>query len=112
MIPANYATIIILAFVFIFGIILPILDKTKCFGKFVSMRWCVVVTFIAMFVGCLIDFERLNDSARLATVIGALVVGGIFVLIRTWEKAAANKWSIGIKKIDASKGDAKFTVDL
>ncbi len=112
MITPVPATAIILVFIVIFGIILPILDKSEMFGKFISLRWCIVVTFVAMFVGCLIDFEQLSDSVRLAVVLGTLIVGGIFILIRTWEKAVSKGWSFGIRKIEASKGDAKVTVDV
>ncbi len=112
MITPIPATAIVLIFIIIFGVILPILDKTEMFGKFISLRWCIVVTFVAMFVGCILDFEQLNDSVRLAVVLGALIVGGIFILIRTWEKAAVNGWSIGIKNVEVSKGDAKVTVHV
>ena len=112
MITPIPATVIILVIIVLFGIILPILDKSKMFGKFISLRWCIVVTFVAMFVGCLIDFDQLSDSVRLAVVLGTLIVGGIFILIRTWEKAVSKGWSIGIKRIEASKGDAKVTVDV
>lgn len=112
MIDPFTATVIIIGFIIIFGIIIPILDNTKMFGRFVSLRWCIVVTFVAMFVGCLIDFKQLDDSVRLAVVFGALIVGGIFIIIRTWEKAASNGWSLGIKKIEVSKGNARATVDV
>lgn len=112
MITPIPATVIILVIIVLFGIILPILDKSKMFGKFISLRWCIVVAFVAMFVGCLIDFDQLSDSVRLAVVLGTLIVGGIFILIRTWEKAVSKGWSIGIKRIEASKGDAKVTVDV
>lgn len=112
MITPIPATAIILVFIVLFGIILPILDKSKMFGKFISLRWCIVVTFVAMFIGCLIDFDQLSDSVRLTVVLGTIIVGGVFILIRTWEKAVSKGWSIGIKKIEASKGDAKVTVDV
>lgn len=112
MITPIPATVIVLIFIVIFGVLLPILDKTEMFGKFISLRWCIVVTFVAMFVGCILDFEQLNDSVRLAVVLGALIVGGIFILIRTWEKAASKGWNFGIKNVEVSKGDAKLTVHV
>ena len=112
MIEPLFATAIVIVFIIIFGIILPILDKTKMFSRFVSFRWCIVVTFVAMFVGCILDFAPLDNTVRLSVVLGTLIVGGVFILIRTWEKAAANGWSIGVRKIEASKGDAKVTVDV
>ena len=112
MIDAYPATIIMLAFIVFFGVILPIMDKSKKFGKFVSLRFAVLVVFLSMAVGVVLDFSHLENNIRFAVIVGTLIIGGIFFIIRTWEKAAANGWSIGIKKIEAGKGDAKVTVDL
>lgn len=112
MIDAYPATIIMLAFVVFFGVILPIMDKSKTFGRFISLRFAVLVVFLSMAVGCILDFSHLENNIRFAVIVGALIIGGIFFIIRTWEKAASKGWSIGIKKIEASKGDAKVTVDV
>lgn len=112
MIDPYITTAIMVGFIIIFGMILPILDKSRRFGSFVSFRIAVLVVFLSMAVGVVLDFSHLHDTLRLIIIVGALILGGIFILIRTWEKAAANGWSIGVKKIEASKGDAKISVDV
>lgn len=112
MIDAYPAAIIMLAFMILFGVALPIMDKSKMFGKFVSLRFAVLVVFLSMAVGVVLDFSHLEDEIRLVIIAGTLVIGGLFILIRTWEKAVSKGWTIGIKKIEASKGDAKVTVDV
>ncbi len=111
MIDAYPAAIIMLAFMVIFGVVLPVMDKSKRFGKFVSLRFAVLVVFLSMAVGVVLDFSHLETNIRLAIIVGTLIIGGVYILIRTWEKAVSKGWSIGIKKIEASKGDAKVTID-
>lgn len=112
MIDAYPAAFIMLAFIVLFGVVLPIMDRSKTFGKFVSLRFAVLVVFLSMAIGVVLDFSHLENNIRLVIIAGTLIIGGIFILIRTWEKAASKGWSIGIKKIEASKGDAKVTVDV
>ena len=112
MIDAYMTAIIMIAFIFLYGIVLPLMDHSKIFGRFVSLRLAVLVVFLSMSVGVVLDFNHLDSELRLAIVVGTLIIGGVFILIRTWEKAVSKGWSIGIKKIEASKGDAKVTVDV
>lgn len=112
MIDAYPAAVIMIGFMIIFGMVLPVMDKSKMFGKFVSLRFAVLVVFLSMAVGVVLDFSHLENNLRLVIVLGAFIIGGIFILIRTWEKAASKGWSLGIRKIEASKGDAKVTVDV
>lgn len=112
MIDAYPAAFIMLAFMVLFGVVLPIMDKSKMFGNVVSLRFAVLVVFLSMAVGVVLDFSHLENNIRLVIIAGTLIIGGIFILIRTWEKTASKGWSIGIKKIEASKGDAKVTVDV
>ena len=112
MIDAYTTTAIMLAFIILYGIVLPLLDKSKRFGRFISLRLAVLVVFLSMSVGVVLDFSHLENDLRLVIVVGTLIIGGIYVMIRTWEKAAANGWGLGIRKIEASKGDARVTVDV
>ena len=112
MIDAYPAAIIMFAFMVLFGVVLPIMDKSKKFGRFVSLRFAVLIVFLSLAVGVVLDFSHLENNIRLVIIAGTLIIGGLFILIRTWEKAASKGWSIGIKKIEASKGDAKVTVDV
>lgn len=107
MISANWATVIIVAFILLFGVGVPILDR-KC-PKYISYRWCVVVVVLALLIGVTIDFDVLSDEARKIVLIGGLVIAGIFVVLRTFEKAFANGWLKGAQ-IEAKKGDISIKV--
>lgn len=107
MISAHIATIIVLAFILIFGVGVPILDR-KC-PKYISYRWCVVVVVLALLIGVVVDFGELSQDIRRAVVIGGLVIAGAYIVLRTVEKALANGWLRGAK-IEAKKGDISVSV--
>lgn len=107
MISAHIATIIVLAFIVIFGVGVPILDR-KC-PKYISYRWCVVVVVLALLIGVVVDFGELAQDIRRAVVIGGLVIAGAYIVLRTVEKALANGWLRGAK-IEAKKGDISVSV--
>ena len=107
MISPFWATIIIIAFILLFGVVVPILDKLV--PKYISYRWCVVVVVLALLIGVIIDFDVLSDEARKIVLIGGLVIAGIFVVLRTFEKAFANGWLKGAQ-IEAKKGDISIKV--
>ena len=46
MISPFWATAIIVAFIIVFGVGVPIMDKW--FPKYISYRWCVVVVVLAL----------------------------------------------------------------
>ena len=112
MIDAYPTAFIMIAFMVLFGMVLPVMDKSKKLGRFVSLRFAVLVVFLSMAVGVVLDFSHLESDLRFAIVVGSLIIGGVFILIRTWEKAVSKGWSLGVRKIEASKGDAKVTVDV
>lgn len=107
MISAHIATIIVLAFIIIFGVGVPILDKRV--PKYISYRWCVVVVVLALLIGVVVDFGELPQDIRRAVVIGGLVIAGAYIVLRTIEKALANGWLRGAK-IEAKKGDISVSV--
>lgn len=107
MISAHWATAIIVAFILIFGVGVPILDR-KC-PKYISYRWCVVVVVLALLIGVVVDFGELAQDIRRAVVIGGLVIAGAYIVLRTVEKALANGWLRGAK-IEAKKGDISVSV--
>ena len=107
MISPFWATIIIVAFIIVFGVGVPIMDKR--FPKYISYRWCVVVVILALLIGVIIDFDVLSDEARKIMIVGGLVITGAFVVLRTFEKAFANGWLKGAQ-IEAKKGDISIKV--
>ena len=74
MIKPEIATIIIIVFIMLFGVILPILNRRA--PKYVSYRWCVVVVILALLIGSVIDFGALPDDARKSIIVGGLVLVG------------------------------------
>lgn len=107
MISPTFATILIVAFVLVFGILLPVLDKKA--PKYISYRWCVVVVILALLIGAVVDFNALSDDARKTILTGGLIIVGVYVGLRTLEKILANGWHRG-STITASKGDIKLEV--
>lgn len=107
MISPISATLIVVAFILLFGVLVPILDR-KC-PKYISYRWCVVVVLLALLIGAVVDFEVLSDEARKIVLLGCLVVSGAYVVLRTVEKCLANGWLRGAS-IEASKGDISVKV--
>lgn len=106
-IPPAIATAIVLGFLGVFGLLLPILNHVA--PKYVSYRWCVVVVVLALLVGVTIDFGGLPDGIRSTIILGALIIAGGYVLLRTIEKALANGWLRGVR-LDVRKGDASATL--
>lgn len=107
MLSPDIATLIIVSFLILFGLLLPILNRVA--PKFVSYRWSVVVVLLALLLGAVIDFGGLPDAARQAVIVGALVISGGYVFLRTVEKALANGWLRGMR-LDLRKGDASASI--
>lgn len=105
MVTPNFATIVIVVFLVVFGIVMPILNKK--FPKFISYRWSVVVVILALLLGAVLDFDALSENVRHCLLVGGLVIVGGYVLLRTIEKALANGWLRGAE-IEAEKGDIKL----
>lgn len=102
MISPTFATIVIVSFILVFGVVIPIINKKA--PKYISYRWCVVVVILALLIGAVIDFDVLSDEARNVILMGGLIVSGGYVLLRTLEKVLANGWLKGAK-LEVQKGD-------
>lgn len=107
MISPFWATIIIVAFILIFGVGVPILNRKA--PKYISYRWCVIVVVLALLIGVVVDFEVLSNDARKIILVGGLVIAGVYVALRTIEKVLANGWLRGAT-IEAKKGDISVKV--
>lgn len=107
MISPELATAIVVAFILIFGVGIPILNRKA--PKYISYRWCVVVVIMALLIGVIVDFEVLSDGARQIVLVGGIVITGVYVILRTLEKALANGWLRGAT-IEAKKGDISVKV--
>ena len=111
MIDSISATYVIIGFLVIFGIILPILDKVPKIKNFVSLRWTLVVIYSALCVGVVIDFEHLDNTVRFAIVIGGIILAGLFVLVRSIEKAS-NNFGLPHLRTTLKKGDISAELSL
>lgn len=109
MIEPLFATLIILIMGIILMFIIPFLDGSKRFGKYISLRYTLVVVTTMMALGCILDFSHLTESSRNITITGGLVLVGIFVAVRSLEKL-----KLGSKKIsvEVHKGDLSAAASL
>lgn len=86
MISPILATIIILSVSVLLMVVIPMLDASKKFGKYISLRYTLVVVVLAMALGCVLDFSHLVESSRNIVLTGGLVLVGLFVVVRSLEK--------------------------
>ena len=109
MLTPELAAIILLAVCALLLIVIPILDGSKRFSKFISLRYTLVAVALIMALGCVLDFSHLAESSRNIVLMGGLILVGLFVVVRSLEKM-----KLGGKKIEFSvqKGDAKMSTTL
>lgn len=105
MITPSSAAIILVAFIAIFGIGIPFLEQIPKLKGAISYRWAVMVTLMAVMLGCILDFSHLNDQARVYTLVGITIICALFIILRSAEKVLANGWHIGVDRVTLSKGD-------
>lgn len=108
MISPAPATIILIVFIILFGVGIPILNKKA--PKYISYRWCVVVVVLALLIGATIDFDVLNDEARHTILMGGMIIGGMYIVLRTIEKALSKGWLQGAR-IKVKKGETEVEVE-
>ena len=109
MIEPSIATVLVCVFALFLLIIIPILDGSKRFGKFISLRYTVTAVMISMMLGCVLDFSHLVESSRNIVLYGAIIISGIFIIVRTLDKIKLGGKHI---EISAEKGDAKITTTI
>lgn len=109
MLTPEVSAIILIAVSILLLIIIPILDGTKKFSKYISLRYTLVAVALVMSLGCVLDFSHLAESSRNTVLLGGLILVGLFVAVRSLEKL-----KLGGKKIEfsAGKGDAKITATI
>lgn len=112
MITPTSATVIMICFLLIFGIFLPVLEIIPRVKKCVSLRWATVVALLAIMIGALLDFSHLSETFRISVAIGVMIICGIFIIIRSYEKISANGWNLGVDRVKVEKGEIKAEIDL
>lgn len=59
MITPSWATIVIIASALFLLVIIPLLDGSHRFGKYISLRYTLVVVALTMALGCILDMKEL-----------------------------------------------------
>ena len=109
MIEPSFATLIILTMGILLMFVIPFLDSSKRFGKYISLRYTLVVVTTLMALGCVLDFSHLGESSRNITIMGGLDLVGVFVAMRSLEKLKLGSKTI---EVTARKGDAEITTTI
>lgn len=109
MIEPNFATLVILGVGLLLIVIIPLLDGSERFSKFISLRYTLVAVCLLMALGCILDFSHLSDKSRDIILLGSLILVGLFVTVRSLEKM-----KIGNKVIElsAQHGNTKVNAKL
>ena len=109
MIEPSFATLIMLVLGLLLLFVIPLLDASKKFGKFISLRYTLIVITTIMAIGCVLDFSHLNESSRNIALAGGLSLIGLFVIVRSLEKC-----KLGPRKfhMTAKKGDIELSAEI
>lgn len=112
MVDSYTATYVIAGFLIIFGVLLPILDKIPKVKSVVSLRWTIVIIYSALCVGVIINFSHLDTCVRFAVVIGGIILSALFMIVRSLEKAAINKWELPHARTSIKHGDIQAELSV
>jgi protein-S-isoprenylcysteine O-methyltransferase Ste14 len=109
MLTPELASIILLGVSVLLLIVIPLLDGSERFSKYISLRYILVAVSLIMALGCILDFSHLSESSRNIVLMGGLILVGVFVAVRSLEKL-----KLGGKTIELSieKGNTKVSTTL
>ena len=106
---ATWITLILIAFLLI---IVPLLERTPKIGECISRRWVVVTIAMTLMVAVVINFEHLDNGVRGSIIIGGFIVGIMYILLRSFEKALAKGWAVGVKRIEGDWEHKRVEVEM
>lgn len=92
MLDPYMTTIILISVILLFAFVLPMLDSIKSFNNSISTRWSIVVIYMALGIGCVVDFEGLSEDTRHFVLLGCFVISILYVVFISLEKWFSNKW--------------------
>ena len=109
MLTPTIASVALLCVCILLLVVVPAMDGSKRFSKYISLRYVLVAMSLIMALGCILDFSHLAESSRNIVLTGSVVLVGIFVAVRSLEKV-----KLGRKKIEltAEKGGLKAGVTI
>jgi hypothetical protein len=105
---ATCITIGLIAFLLI---VVPLCERIPWIGECVSRRWVVVAIITTLMVAVVIDFSHLENSIRMAIIVGGFIIGGAYILVRSLEKAMANGWSLSAGKLVGNWSQKSVTIE-
>ena len=106
---ATWITLILIAFLLI---IVPLIERIPKIGECISRRWVVVTIAMTLMVAVVINFEHLDNGVRGSIIIGGFIVGIMYILLRSFEKALAKGWSFGVKRIEGDWEHKRVEVEM
>ena len=106
---ATWITLILIAFLLI---IVPLIERIPKIGECISRRWVVVSVTTTLMVAVVINFERLDNGVRGSIIIGGFIVGIMYILLRSLEKALAKGWTFGVKRIEGDWEHKRVEVEM
>lgn len=113
MIAPSLATIVIIASALFLLVIIPLLDGSHRFGKYISLRYTLVVVALTMALGCILDFSHLVESSRNIVLAGGFALAGLFVVVRSLEKCKLGAKLMNRKiELEVAKGDASIKTKI
>lgn len=113
MITPSLATIVIIASALFLLVIIPLLDGSHRFGKYISLRYTLVVVALTMALGCILDFSHLVESSRNIVLAGGFALAGLFVVVRSLEKCKLGTKLMNRKiELEVAKGDASIKTKI
>lgn len=108
MLTPMIAAIILLVVSLLLLVVVPAMDGSKRFARYISLRYTLVSVFTVMALGCILDFSHLADSSRDIVLCGACALVALFCIVRSFEKCKLfNKDAT----LSFKKGDIETTLD-
>lgn len=86
MLEPNLATMILLGVCVLLLVVIPMLDGSTRFARYISLRYTLVSVVLIMALGCILDFSHLSDQSRNIVLLGGIILVGVFVIVRSLEK--------------------------
>ena len=106
---ATWITLILIAFLLM---IVPLIERIPKIGECISRRWVVVTIAMTLMVAVVINFEHLDNGVRGSIIIGGFIVGIMYILLRSLEKALAKGWTFGVKRIEGDWEHKRVEVEM
>ena len=106
-VPATTICLILFALL----MLLPFVEKIPGLGKVVSLRWAVVAVVITSLVAVIINFVSLSDTVRETVIVGGLVIGCLWIILRSLELWMYRGYFVKAQKIEVDADEKKLVIE-